>query len=298
LIPCADTAQAAFEAEIFDRVGYGICPQDLDSGARQPFGLRSLSPAEDKLELSLANCDGSFEAFISKISPCLHTDGADMSGVPGLRVDFDDSGATLRRLQAPGIVVLRGVDRDGWNEALRKSFEDPEMLVSFYLGGASALHEVEKFHIANYTLECRSVLDSVVAHRILSGILRRAFVFSAKSQMRFTDLWFNFLRDRVLVNIEWAGDLCHYDVIRDLLDKRFGLPLQIIPGEDCHCEPCTVDTYAINLKDSISGIVELSLRRSHLYRDVLPKRKSGPCELAWIADKGVLRLRRGLSHAY
>ncbi|MDQ3576895.1 MAG: hypothetical protein M3443_04690 [Actinomycetota bacterium] len=276
LIPVASPAQAEFEAAILGRIGYGLCPQDLGSGVRQPFGIVSVIPRVRELIVSLGDCEDALAEFVAKIAPCVHED-LDFSGVEGIRARFTRSGVILHRLHVPGRIVLRGVSEADWNSALETGFADADILGKSYMGSRTSLHDTERWYI-DKSSHRRDLSPNIrVAHHILSGLLRRLHLFRARSQMRFTDLWFNLLRDGAVINIEWAGDLPHLDVISRITDRRFGLPLEVHEHDGCCCEPCMVGEYSITMRDSITKSVILHLRRSHLYDDVLPDRRTGRC---------------------
>lgn len=277
IIPTASPGQAGLEVEVLEKIGYGIKPQGLHRGTRHPFGIRSVTPRRDELEISLPD-EKCFANFVSRVSPVLHDDHIATSGVPGLRVSFSRSGAALHRIHSPGKVILKGIDKSSWKTALDHAFEDPTVLREQYLGSAQELHEVEEFEITNYTYACDSKHHTDAANLILSGFLRRVHMFRARSQMRFTDLWFNFYNDGAVINLEWSGDLPHIDLIRRITDRRLGLPLKLDEYDRCLCEPCTANTYGIGMRDTLSGTTSVQLRWSSLHADELPKRKTGPCQ--------------------
>lgn len=277
LIPAAEPRQAEFEAELLGSVGYGISPQETDSVVKHPFGIVSVAPGEQVLEIVLA--DSCAAAFISKIAPFVDEGRSNVSGVVGLRVSFDGRGAVLRRLHCPGSIVLRGIGEQAWYACLAEDFDDLDAAVQCYIGSSPALHALERGYLDEFPFVDRCASDRTGVE-IISGILRRAGAFRAPSRMFFTDLWFNLLGDEAIINVEWSGDLSHFDLISRLLDGRFGLPLEVVDKEQCYCDPCTRHTYAVDLRDRPGGNVLLSLRRSELNGKKLPPRRSGPCSFA------------------
>lgn len=100
---------------------------------------------------------------------------------------------------------------------------------------------------------------------ILSGLLRRAHIFSAAGRMNFVDLWWNWSGSELLINLEWAGDLTHGQVIDRVLHPVFGLPFTLADRGDCLCDPCMLAGYSVDLVDTVMGCVTLALRRSRMY---------------------------------
>lgn len=186
-IPPAAPAQAEFEMEFLDRIGYGVRPQSLDSGVRHPFGIISVIPREQELELSVKDDKESFPSFVSRIAPTFYSDRTGVSGIAGLRVSFTDEAAILRRLHGRGKIILRGIRQHFWEWALDESFGNGTTQDQ-YLGSRRTLHEFEKYEIENYPPVCDTERDTQVGNLILSGILRRLHLFRARTQMRFTDL--------------------------------------------------------------------------------------------------------------
>jgi hypothetical protein len=282
LIPVASRVQADFEAQLLDRIGYGVSPQDARTRVQNPFGIESLVPRVNELEIVLQRSDDVLEHFLTKVSPFVD-DGDNLAGVPGLRVTFTDDDAVLFRLHAGGWIVLKGLTEDAWANILLKDYNDTdddiESIKRGYQYDASALHEVEEYALDMYPWGGGSSRRTDVMNSILSGILRRPHAFRADSQMRFTDLWFNWHQRGGIISIEWAGDLSHFDLVQRLMDERFGLPMAIFDHEGCYCEPCLAKThcYSINLVDTMGEGIELALRRSNLYDEKLPARDTGPC---------------------
>lgn len=291
-IPSAAPAQAEFEMEFLDRIGYGVRPQSLDSSVRHPFGIISVIPREQELELSVNDDKESFPGFVSRIAPTFYSDRTGVSGIAGLRVSFTDEGAILRRLHGHGKIILRRIKQQFWEWALDESFGN-DTTQDQYLGSRSTLHEFEKYEIETYPPVCDTERDTQVGNLILSGILRRPHLFRARTQMRFTDLWFNHFTDNISINIEWAGDLPHCEIIKRITDRKFGLPLFVDEEHKCYCEPCTANTYRIQMRDSVTGNIELNLRRSSLYEKEMPSRRTGPCQFSSSSRKVSSQLRRG-----
>ncbi|MEV0434102.1 hypothetical protein [Nocardia sp. NPDC050413] len=122
--------------------------------------------------------------------------------------------------------------------------------------------------------------------------------------MRFVDLWRDVRENDSLIQVEWAGHLTHGQVIEKLLDRRFGLPFEMIDHE-CYCDHCSAGVYSYTLRDTISGSVRLNLRRSTLYDDELepsphPTSRADvqACSLTRFTELGTYRRYTGESMQY
>ncbi|MFB9928280.1 hypothetical protein ACFORO_09865 [Amycolatopsis halotolerans] len=297
LIPEASFEQAQFEAEILEKVGYGIDPQNLKPGPQHPFGISSVTPRENELELLLHDSGDSIEDFVSKIAPMIREGAGNLSGIPGLRAEFTKRGAILRRLHASGEVILPGISPDVWHAAIRETFPDPGFFDTAYQGDADKLHDEEAYMIETYPM-VDGGKSHALAVKILSGLLRRVHAFRARTKMEFTDLWFNFFGDGgAVINIEWAGDLTHHEIVTRLLTPRFGLPLNADNSEHCYCEPCAAETYSFELRECSGLDIVLYLRRNRMYENEHTVRPSGACQLAGTASALTNSGRRGINHA-
>jgi hypothetical protein len=276
-IPVANPTQAEFEAQLLDRIGYGSSTQDVRTAIQHPFGIRSIVPAVDKLEIALQPDPEVLQHFVTKVSHYVG-DRSNVTGIPGLRVTFKNDRAELRRLHADGLIVLRGVTEAAWNSAFLKFYDDIDSVKAEYTFAARSLHPAERDVLVNFPWNGGPHGSRMSAvNFLLSGILRRIYAFRARSRLRFVDLWFDLFHDGARINIEWAGDLPHFDLARRLTNRTFGLPVEISDRQDCYCEPCMGSTYSLDLRDTFGSNVEIALRRSGLYDEELPKRDSGLC---------------------
>ncbi|WET81064.1 hypothetical protein P3102_07495 [Amycolatopsis sp. QT-25] len=277
LIPDASPDQAEFEASILDKIGHGSPAQSSGSSSQHPFGIADCTPRKNELLLTLAPSQDCLKDFAGHVAPFAHVDTG-LNGVAGLRLGFTHHGdAVLHRLHHPGKVILRGVSRAAWNSALYAAYEDPNFVDRAYQGDAATLHSEERYSFFGYPLAHRSE-HGELAVRLLSRLLRRAHAFRTRTQLRFTDLWFNLVDAGAVITVEWAGDLDHATLIARLLDRRFGLPMRPITLTHCYCEPCSTHVSSARLVDCTIGATVLNLRRSDLYNDVLPPRRTGRCD--------------------
>ncbi|MBF6320538.1 hypothetical protein IU453_27725 [Nocardia cyriacigeorgica] len=295
-IPNASLEQARLEAALLWAVGYGIAPQ-APNGASHPFGIVAASPSGKGLQLVV----GPLGSFLLRIVPRLET--GSVCGIPGLRVRFTNVGALLTQFGSKAVVLLRDVDAVSWRDALDgQVVSDPESLRESMLCNNEQLHPVEAEELAE--IRRARTESSDTTDRIMSGLLRRPHIFSGTPLMKFVDFWRVDSGERSTLQIEWAGHLTHGQVIEKLIDKRFGLPLEMVDGECC-CDHCSEGVYGYRLRDKIFGSVDLRLRRSTLYDDELePLPHAGDragvrsCSLARCGELGIYRKYTGEAMQY
>ncbi|MFF2085450.1 hypothetical protein ACFVVM_16875 [Nocardia sp. NPDC058176] len=298
-IPTASLDQARLEAAILWAVGYGSTSQDVVKEVSQPFGIAAASPRRKGLQLSVGAALGS---FLIRVIPRIDSNSI-VVGIPGLRVKFTSAGARLTQFGSRAAVMLRGVDALTWREALESRIvDDPESFHRSVLCHDDRLHRVEVEELAE--IQNSRTESSDFSDRMMSGLLRRPQVFRGTPVMKFVDLWRDIHEHDSLIQVEWAGHLTHGQVIEKLLDKRFGLPFEMV-DHDCYCDDCSAGVYRYTLRDTVFGSVSLCLRRSTLYDDELQPlgHSSDPtgirsCSLTKFAELGTYRTYTGESMQY
>lgn len=275
--PEAAPGQAAFEAQLMRRIGYGLRSEENGSTSQRAFGIRGVSATRKELSITL-DSRLALIAFACAVAPVLYPERDGVDGVPGLRVACSDRGLKLHRGTLPGSVVLVDVDAAQWAEALEQGYDPDHLHRSTYLGDRAGLHFLEARELSTSPFVNPRPHESI-RFSLISGILRRPHVFHCDSWMRFTDLWFGLGRDAD-INIEWAGDLSYHDVVSRLTDPRLGLPLRWRDALSCRCEPCVNRKYAVDLRHVRDSSVRIWLTHSDMYDDEFPRSMPRPCQNA------------------
>lgn len=265
-LPPASAQQAQFEVDLMSAIRYGVEPRNPETGHPQPFGLHAVHPRRDGLVLDLARSRADRADIIGRVTPVYVGKGADVGGVSGLRTRFLKDRTVLFDVHTGARVVVRNVTRDVWELGLRDYYgSDVAELRLLHERFDGPLPEEADFYEEFQVRHRTTSPGDALANSILSGLLRRAHIFRASQWMEFVDLWWNWSGEELTINVEWAGDLTHSEVIDRLVHPVFGLPFTLNHRGNCLCEPCMLRDYSVDMRDTVIGSICLALRRSRMY---------------------------------
>ncbi len=265
-LPWVTGFQAQFEADVLTRLGYGIEPRDEKNSESHPFGIRAVT-VRSNLEVKLPSARNEFAEVIGRLTPVYVSRGEYVDGVSGLRCLFKPGGTTVYNSLTGASVVLAKVDRNMWSRGLSDYYGENEAKELRFLHEQvdGPVREEREFHRC-YRQNRAFSLDYGVGEVFLSALLRRPQIFGSRSRLEFVDLWRKWIGDDcLLINIEWAGELEHGDVVERFLHPVFGLPFALTRFGDCLCDSCLCNGYSIDMIDTVYGQVQLALRRSRLF---------------------------------
>lgn len=284
-LPSASAEQAWFEAKVLLAIGYGMEPRNLVTGRAQPFGLHAVLPHSSGLVLDVARSWTDRMDVVARLSPVLSDGG--IAGVSGLRTMFYPDRTVIHPVDGGARIVLRKLTRDDWTRALRENYGTGGDDMHFLHEELGDPHP-EELRFGRARRSPAPTPTDELRDSMLSGLLRRAHIFSCRGQMDFVDTWWHPSRSTAAIQVEWAGDLTHALVVDRLLHPVFGLPFTLVDREDCLCDPCLRMGYSVEMMDTISGCVGLSLRRNKTVDEITRGRTRPVCS----GDADISRRRR------
>lgn len=230
-IPAGSPAQQHLELEMFRHIGFcGITDGHGFRPGDAPFAIDWLSPLPDALEIGVTR-----EALPDLLGAVLPTwmSGDEPRGVRGLRPRFTERGVELRRLDLPGILLLRNVRRSSWLRAVaiaHESWDNPNTVLMLWRTHPDRMHPEEEAHARQFDAGYAPAGEgSTEMASTTSALLRRQMIFRTGSPATGIKLWMN----PGSIQLEWDGGPDHPAVIDALLDPVFGVEGQV--KDPCTC---------------------------------------------------------------